>query len=69
MCGADVNTKNKHGDTALHVASSVGAAITAAYLVKRGANFKAKDRKGRTPLEIAPDVATKSSVEEAIEQL
>ena len=67
--GADMEKVNKNGDTALHVAASAGAAITAAYLIKRGANFKAKDRKGRTPMDIAPDAATKSSMQEAVESL
>jgi ankyrin repeat protein len=64
--GADPELQNKHGDTALHVAASSGAALICVELIKRGANYKAKDRKGKTALDIAPDVATRSSIEEAI---
>ena len=67
--GADPERTNKHGDTALHVAASAGAAISAAHLVKRGANYKTKDRKGKTAIEIAQDVACKSSIQEAIDGL
>jgi ankyrin repeat protein len=64
--GARMDIVNKHGDSALHVAASSSAANIAAYMISKGANYKAKDRKGKTPLEIAPDVATQSSIEEAI---
>lgn len=68
--GADPEKVNKHGDTALHVAASAGSAHVAALLIKRKANYKAKDRKGKTALQIAQhDVGTQSAIEEAIESL
>ena len=65
--GANPEQVNKHGDTALHVAASSGAALMCVELIKRGANHKAKDRKGKTAWDIAPDVATRSSIEEVLE--
>lgn len=68
--GANPEQVNKHGDTALHTAASCGAARVCVDLILRGkANFQAKDRKGKTALEIAPDVATQSSIEETINLL
>ena len=49
--GAQLETKNKHGDTVLHVAASFGAPKVCEALIKAGANLKAKDRKGKTPME------------------
>lgn len=65
--GARLDAVNKHGDSVLHVAASFGAATMAATLIKKGANHKAKDRKGKTALQIAADVPTSSSIQEAID--
>lgn len=67
--GANPELQNRHGDTALHVAASAGAGLICVYLIKRGAKHQTKDRKGKTLLDIAPDVATRSSIEEALGQL
>lgn len=64
--GANPEQTNKHGDTALHTAASCGAGNVCTFLIANGADFGAKDRKGKTPLEIAPDVATQSAIQEAI---
>ena len=56
MClahGADVNTANDAGDTALHGAAIRGADSLVTFLVEHGARVDAKNRQGRTPLDIA----------------
>ena len=66
---ANPEQKNKYGDTCLHVAASAGAALQCAVLISLGVNHKAKDAKGKTALQIAQDVATQSSIEEAVDAL
>jgi uncharacterized protein len=51
--GADINTANEHGETALHGAAERGADRLVQFLVDHGAALDAKDRQGRTPLDIA----------------
>lgn len=48
--GANVNTRNDHGITPLHVSASSGASSIAAMLIAGGANVNAKDNNGLTPL-------------------
>lgn len=48
--GLDVNTADKQGRTALHVAAMLGQTEMARYLLSRGAGVDARDRLGRTPL-------------------
>jgi len=64
--GANAEQRNMYGDTALHVAASCGAALQCAVLIGLGADYKAKDAKKKTAEEIASDVATRSSIEEAV---
>jgi ankyrin repeat protein len=51
--GADVNATNTSGETALHGAALRGADQIARYLVDKGARLDAKDKNGRTPLDVA----------------
>lgn len=48
--GADVNAKNKDGDTALHIASKQCRVEIAEILVAKGADVSVKDRIAQTPL-------------------
>jgi ankyrin repeat protein len=48
--GADANSVDKHGKTALHDASLKGHVDTARLLLDRGAKVGARDENGATPL-------------------
>jgi len=48
--GADVNTANEAGDTALHAAASKGYNSIAQVLADKGAKLDVKNKRGRTPL-------------------
>jgi uncharacterized protein len=54
--GADVNEANDAGQTALHVAAAQRGEEFIRFLVARGARLDAKDKQGRTPLDIAMGV-------------
>lgn len=47
---ADVNAKNKYGNTALMDAVFIGGLEVVKYLIKRGADVNAKDKYGDTEL-------------------
>lgn len=51
--GADVNAVNVTGETALHGAASHGANDIIRLLAERGAKLDVKDKRSRTPLDIA----------------
>ena len=51
--GADVNAVNVTGETALHGAASHGANDIIRFLAERGAKLDIKDKRNRTPLDIA----------------
>lgn len=51
--GADVNAVDKDGLTALHGAAARGADQIVQFLVEKGARMDVKDKKGRTPLDVA----------------
>jgi len=51
--GADVNTADNQGETALHGASQKGYDQVVQFLADHGAKLDAKDKKGRTPLDAA----------------
>lgn len=51
--GADVNSVDEHGRTALHLAAFVGAVDIALFLIQQGASVNAKATNGETPLHAA----------------
>lgn len=51
--GADVNAKNKNGDTPLHMALRYGYDMVARLLIKKGADYQTANEKGETPMDIA----------------
>jgi ankyrin repeat protein len=51
--GVDLDAFNVNGETAMHRASARGADSIVAYLAERGARLDTKDRRGRTPLDVA----------------
>ena len=51
--GANINAKNKDGQTALHGAAKNGHAETVSVLLDRGADIEAEDKDGKTPLYLA----------------
>jgi uncharacterized protein len=58
--GVDVNAANDKGSTALHGAAASGRDQVVAFLVEKGAKLDAKDKDGRTPLDIAMGVGTRA---------
>ena len=53
----DVNAKDESGSTALHMAATFGRASMAEQLLNWGARVDVRDGEGKTPLEIAEDMA------------
>jgi ankyrin repeat protein len=53
--GADVNTKNKNGWTALMGTANAGSIEGTKILIKAGADINAKDKYGRNPLSLAKE--------------
>src|SRR5215471_5361244 len=51
--GADVNSFNANGQTALHRAAQRGADQVVRFLAERGAKLDVKDKQGRMPVELA----------------
>ena len=51
--GADVNAKDKAGDTPLHLAAYSNAKEAAELLLAKGADVNAKEKNGTTPLALA----------------
>ena len=51
--GADVNAKEKYGNTPLHIAATAGGVGIAELLISKGAKVNARDDIGETPLHIA----------------
>ena len=51
--GLGVNTKDRRGRTALHLAATLGQVELARYLIAKGTDINATDTEGRTPLMIA----------------
>ena len=52
--GLDINAANDNGDTALHVAvTGRGSPEIVRFLISRGANLQAKNKRGQTPLAAA----------------
>lgn len=51
--GAEINARNRAGETALHIAVRCGRKLAVRTLVKRGANVFARDAAGRSVLDVA----------------
>jgi ankyrin repeat protein len=51
--GMDVNAATDKGETALHGAAHRGTDLIAQYLVEKGANVSARNKRGFTPLDLA----------------
>lgn len=56
--GADVNKTNCGGDTSLHIAAEANTPETALELIAHGANPEAKNKQGKTPVQLRPDTET-----------
>jgi uncharacterized protein len=54
--GGDVNAANKNGETALHAAALVGGNDLVEFLVGKGAVVNVRDKKGRTPQNVAEGI-------------
>jgi ankyrin repeat protein len=50
--GGDVNETNSGGQTAMHGAAGISGHSIIGYLASRGANLEAKDKGGRTPIDV-----------------
>ena len=50
--GGDVNEANAGGQTAVHGAAGISAHAIIGYLASQGANLEAKDKGGRTPIDV-----------------
>ncbi len=59
--GVDPDAFNERGQTALHIAAARGADSLVRYLAEQGAKLDMKDRRGRTPLDIALGMANENS--------
>jgi ankyrin repeat protein len=53
QAGADVNSANVTGNTALHYAAQTGANRIVEFLVANGAKLDARNKDGKTPLDVA----------------
>lgn len=54
--GIDLTVTNGDGDTALHVATRADDVETASILLKAGSNIDARDKEGRTALQLAEEI-------------
>jgi ankyrin repeat protein len=52
-CGADIEARDKYGDTPLHRAVKCRQAEMVAYLLASGADAQAKSKSGQTPQQMA----------------
>ncbi|OLN93297.1 Ankyrin-like protein [Colletotrichum chlorophyti] len=59
--GADVNARNRSGETALHIAVRRGKKLAMRTLVHHGANVQARDVEGRSVLDVADRMVMMSS--------
>ncbi|KAK2016400.1 ankyrin [Colletotrichum eremochloae] len=58
--GANVNARNRNGETALHIAVRRGKKLAMRTLAQNGANPQARDAEGRSVLEVADRMVTTS---------
>jgi len=55
--GVDINTTNKNGDTAIHLAAFSGADPVVQFLADRGAQIDARNKRGETPWSMASGIS------------
>jgi ankyrin repeat protein len=60
--GLDINASNSDGTTALHGAASKGADTVVQFLATKGARLDARDKRGRTPLDVALGVGARTGL-------
>jgi ankyrin repeat protein len=60
--GVDINASNADGTTALHGAASKGADIVVQFLAANGARLDVRDKRGRTPLDVALGVGARTGL-------
>ncbi|EAY04906.1 ankyrin repeat protein, putative [Trichomonas vaginalis G3] len=53
LCGIDINSKDKYGNTPLHLAAYGKLKITVEFLIANGANVNARNNVEKTPLHLA----------------
>ena len=58
-CGADIEMRDKLGDTPLHRAVKCGKTDMVAFLLSRGADVHAEGKRGMTPLQVARGASMK----------
>jgi ankyrin repeat protein len=61
--GVDVNAANDQGQTAMHFAALTGREKVIEFLYKSGAKLDVKDKRGRTPYEVATGVGNGGNAE------
>ncbi len=64
--GVKVNSKTRKGTNALQFAAKKGHVDVVRYLIRRKANVSAKDRNGKTAMDLASDEAVKAVLQEAL---
>lgn len=62
--GGDLNLKDPHGNTALHLAAAEDAQVTVSILIKQGALQSIRDDRGRTPLMTAIESGSRRAAAE-----
>ncbi|EAY04209.1 ankyrin repeat protein, putative [Trichomonas vaginalis G3] len=63
---ANINEKNKNGETVLHIAAKTNSKETAEHLISHGANINEKDKNGKTALHYAAKTNSKETAEHLI---
>ena len=66
-CGADIEMRDKLGDTPLHRAVKCGKTDMVAFLLSHGADVYAEGKKGMTPLQIARGASMKQLLQSSCE--
>lgn len=60
--GADVNSADSDGNTALHLAVKAGRIVSAQALLSKGADLNARNKAGKTPLDLAVGARMKAAL-------